>query len=35
MEDLLKICEKLGLDINDSNKKKYKKDLYELIIQNF
>lgn len=35
MEDLLLICEKLGIEMNESNKKKYKKDLYELIIQNF
>ena len=34
MEELLEMCNKLAIDIQDSNKKR-KKDIYELIILNF
>jgi hypothetical protein len=35
MEDLFNMCEKLGIEVHNSNKKRTKKDLYELIVINF
>jgi hypothetical protein len=36
VEELLEMCKKLDINItNDNTKKKSKKDIYELLVQNF
>ena len=36
LEELIELCNKLGVDLETSDKKKYlKKDIYELLVQKF
>ena len=35
VEELLEMCKKLDINVTNDNKKKSKKDIYELLVQNF